>query len=71
MDIFNLNELLAQLILTLGAALVIGNVYALIQNRRGIKPKNMEGELHRGRAWWLIAVGLVITVWSGVSLLAL
>ena len=71
MDIFNLNELLAQLILALGAALVIGNVYALIQNRRGIKPKNMEGELHRGRAWWLIAVGLVITVWSGVSLLAL
>ena len=71
MDIFNLNELLAQLMLAVGAALVIGNIYALIQDRRGVKPKGMEGDLHRGRAWWLIAVGLVITVWSGVSLSAL
>ena len=71
MDIFNLNELLAQLMLAVGAALVIGNIYALVQDRRGVKPKGMEGDLHRGRAWWLIGVGLVITVWSGVSLSAL
>ena len=71
MDIFNVNELLAQLILALGAALVLGNAYALIQNRRGVKPKNMEGELHRGRAWWLMSVGLIITVWATASLLAL
>lgn len=71
MDIFNLNSLLAQLLLALGAALVIGNLYALIQNRRGIKPKNMDGVLRRGRAWWLITVGMVITVWAGASLLTL
>ncbi|MCH7584305.1 MAG: hypothetical protein IH941_03990 [Acidobacteria bacterium] len=71
MDIFNLNSLLAQLLLALGAALVIGNFYALIQNRRGIKPKNMDGVLRRGRAWWLITVGMVITVWAGASLLTL
>lgn len=71
MDIFNLNELLAQLILAVGAALLIGNAYALVQERRGVRPKNMEGELHRGRAWWLMAVGLVISVWSGASLLAM
>jgi hypothetical protein len=70
-DIFNINELLAQLMLALGAALVVGNGFALIQARRGIKPKDMEGDLRRGRAWWLIAVGVVITVWSAVSLLAL
>lgn len=72
MDIFNLNELLAQLILALGAALVLGNGYALIQARRGNTPKGMEeGEIHTGRAWWLIAVGLVITVWGLGSLIAL
>ncbi len=71
MDIFNLNELMAQLILAVGAALAIGNVYALVQSRRGVRPQGMEGELHRGRAWWLIGVGMVITVWSGASLLAL
>lgn len=71
MDIFNINELLAQLMLALGAALVLGNGYALIQARRGIKPKGMEGELRRGRAWWLMAVGVVIAVWAGVSLSAL
>ncbi len=71
MDIFNLNQLMAQLILAVGAALAIGNVYALVQSRRGVRPQGMEGELHRGRAWWLIGVGMVITVWSGASLLAL
>ncbi len=70
MDIFNLNELLAQLILAVGAALLIGNAYALIQARRGVKPKNMEGELRRGRAWWLMVVGLVIAVWGLASLIA-
>ena len=71
MAIFNLNELLAQLMLALGAALVVGNGFALIQARRGIKPKGMEGDLRRGRAWWLIGVGVVITVWSAASLLAM
>ncbi len=71
MDIFNLNELLAQLILAVGAALVAGNAYALIQNRRGVKPGNLEGELRRGRAWWLIGVGMIITIWALASLIAL
>jgi len=70
-DIFNLNELLAQLILAVGAALVAGNAYALIQNRRGVKPGNLEGELRRGRAWWLIGVGMIITIWALASLIAL
>lgn len=71
MDIFNVNELLAQLMLAVGAALFAGNAFALIQNRRGVRPKNLDGELRTGRAWWLIAVGLVITVWALASLLAL
>jgi hypothetical protein len=72
MDIFNLNELLAQMVVALGAALVLGNGYALMQARRGKAPKGMDGEeIRKGRAWWLIAVGLLITVWGLGSLLAL
>lgn len=71
MDIFNLNELLAQLILALGAALVLGNGYALVQARRGHRPKGLDGEIRTGRAWWLIVVGLVITVWGLGSLIAI
>ena len=71
MDIFNLDELFAQLILALGAALVLGNGYALIQARRGNTPRGMTGDIHKGRAWWLIAVGVVIAVWGLGSLLAL
>jgi len=71
MGIFNLNELLAQLILALGAALVLGNGYALIQARRGNTPKGMEGDIHKGRAWWLLGVGLLISIWGLGSVIAL
>lgn len=70
MDIFDLDTLFAQLVLALGAALVFGNGYALIQARRGNKPKGLEGEIRKGRAWWLILVGLVIAVWGFGSLMA-
>ena len=68
-DIFDLDSLLAQLVLALGGALVAGNAYALIMNRRGIKPKGMSGELRRGRAWFLLGVGVVIALWAGASLI--
>lgn len=64
MDIFDLDGLLAQMILALGAALVAGNGYALIAARRGVKPKNAQGDLRRGRAWFLLAVGVVMTAWG-------
>jgi hypothetical protein len=69
-DFFDLDSLLAQLLLALGAALIAGNGYALLMARRGVKPKNAGGELRRGRAWWLLGVGIVITLWAGASLLA-
>jgi len=68
-DFFDLGSLLAQLILALGAALVAGNGYALVMARRGVKPKNATGNLRKGRAWFLFAVGLVIAVWGLASLL--
>jgi hypothetical protein len=68
MDIFDINSLLAQGITALGAALAVGNGYALLQDRRGVKPKDAEGDLHQGRAWFLLVVGLVIAAWGITSL---
>ena len=69
-EILDLNSLLAQLILGLGAALLIGNLYALFMDRRGVKPKNAQGDLRVGRAWFLAGVGLVIAAWGLASLLS-
>lgn len=69
MDIFDLDSLVAQMILAVGAALVLGNAYALAMARRGVRPKGAEGDLRRGRAWFLLAVGVVIAAWAAASLL--
>lgn len=69
-EILDLSLLIKQLALALGLAMLIGNLYAVYKHRRGDKPKNEEGEFRAGRAWWLIAVGAVITLWGGISLIA-
>jgi hypothetical protein len=67
-DILGLDTLLAQLILALGAAMVLGNGFAIVQHRRGRGPT--AGEFRPGRAWFLLTVGLLIAVWGIASLLA-
>ncbi|MCJ7725041.1 MAG: hypothetical protein MUP76_01440 [Acidimicrobiia bacterium] len=67
-DILGLDSLLAQIVLALGAALAVGNGYALFMDRTGKKPKGEEGELKRPRAWFLLAVGLVMAYWGLASL---
>ena len=67
-DLLGLDTLLGQFVLALGLAMVLGNGYAIYQNRRGRKPKDEQGEFGSGRAYWLLAVGLLITVWGAVSL---
>lgn len=69
-DLLGLDTLLAQMILALGAALVAGNGYALIMARRGVHPKGAEGDLRRGRAWFLLGVGIVMAYWGTASLIA-
>ena len=69
-DFFDLDSLLAQLILALGAALVAGNAFALVMARRGVRPKGATSDLRKGRAWFLLVVGLVIAIWGLASLLA-
>lgn len=69
MDIFDINTLFAQMVAALGAALVLGNGYALYMDRRGVKPKGTDAELNKGRAWFLTGIGLVIAAWGLASLL--
>jgi len=69
-DVLGLDTLLAQIILAIGAAMLLGNGFAIYQNGRGRAPKGADGEFRAGRAWWLLAVGAVITVWGGASLVA-
>jgi hypothetical protein len=68
-EILNLSLLIKQIALALGLAMVIGNGYASIHPNRGRAPKGESGEFRAGRAYWLLAVGLLIAIWGGVSLL--
>jgi hypothetical protein len=69
-EILDLNLLIKQLALALGLAMLLGNGYAIYKHRKGHKPKDEEGEFRPGRAAWLISVGLLISLWGGISLLA-
>ena len=67
-EILDLDRLLVLMVLAMGLAMVAGNGFAILQNRRGRKPKDEEGELRGTRAYWLLGVGLVMTIWGLVSL---
>jgi hypothetical protein len=69
-EILDLNILIKQIALALGLAMVIGNVYAIIQHRRGVSPKDETGEFRPARVYWLLAVGVFIAVWGAVSIFA-
>ena len=69
-DLLGLDTLLAQLILALGGALLLGNAYALIQDRSGTRPKGVDTTLRKPRAWFLMVVGMVIAAWGTASLLS-
>lgn len=70
MEIFDVDLLFKQATLALGAALVLGNGYAMYQDRRGRKPKGAEGEFRKSRAWFLMAVGIIIGAWGLASLVS-
>lgn len=66
-ELLGLDDLLAQMILAVGAAMVIGNGFAIYQHARG-KDEDKASEFRGGRAWWFVAVGLLITIWGIGSL---
>lgn len=69
-DILDFENLLPELILALGLALIIGNGLAWWKNRRGEAPKGVEEARYRpGRVVFLTGVGALLTVWGTVTLL--
>jgi hypothetical protein len=68
-DLLDFENLLPQLILALGLALLIGNGLAWWKHRRGEAPKGIEEAQYRpGRVAFLSFVGLLLTVWGAVTL---
>jgi hypothetical protein len=67
-DIFGLESLFAELVLAIGAALLVGNALALWHHRRGRSPARAEGPFRSGRVAFLLVVGGLMTIWGTVSL---
>ena len=65
--VLDLDRLLVLMVLAIGVAMLLGNGFAVWQHRKGRKPKGEDGEFRPARAYWLIAVGLVMTIWGLVS----
>jgi len=69
-EFLDIQNLLPELILGLGLALLIGNVIAWWRHRQGKVPEGVEEAQYRpGRVRFLLIVGLIMTVWGAVSLL--
>ncbi len=66
-EILDLDRLLVLIVLAIGLAMLVGNGFAVWQNHKGNKPKGEDGEFRPSRAYWLIAVGLIMTTWGLVS----
>lgn len=68
-QLIDLDLLVKQMALAFGAAMVIGNLFAIIQNKRGKAPKGETGQFRAVRAYWLLGVGTLIAIWGAASLL--
>ena len=68
-DILGIDTLFAEMVTGLGLALLVGNLLAWRKHRKGEHPRGVEGEFRQGRVVFLLAIGLLMTVWGVASML--
>lgn len=69
-DLLDIENLLPELVLGLGLALIVGNGLAWWKHRKGETPKGVEEARYRpGRVRFLFSVGILLTVWGAATLL--
>ena len=69
-DILDVENLLPELIVGLGLALIVGNGLAWWKHRQGKTPQGVDDPQYRaGRVAFLLVVGVLMTAWGAVSLL--
>lgn len=67
-EFFDFDNLIPELVLGLGLALLVGNGLAWWRHRQGKTPAGVENPRFRpGRVLFLVAVGVVLTVWGAVT----
>jgi len=67
LEALGIDSLFAEMTLGLGLALIVGNGLALWKHRRGEKPKGATGSFRKGRAGFLMTVGLLMSTWGALS----